>query len=135
MPPCDAHWALKQVLGTSNWASGSVLCNWISGGLNHQVEHHLFPSMNIHLYPLISPAVRQVCAEFDVPYYSYPSFFTAYADMLRYLQAMGQADFEPAEFRSRLQGQMDPATCAQQKNGRWKGVAVGTKAQAKTKSG
>ena len=114
VPPPDAHWAVKQVLGTSNWCSGSVLANLVSGGLNHQIEHHLFPSMNIHLYPTISPIVRQACKEFDLPYYDYPSFASAYVDMLRYLRAMGDPAFTPDRFTSQLQGQMDALRAAQQ---------------------
>ena len=103
VPPAQAHWSCKQVLGTSNWHSGSVWWNWVSGGLNHQIEHHLFPSMNIHLYPLISPVVRQTCADFGLPYYNYPSFATAYLDMIRYLRAMGDPQFAPEKFTSHLQ--------------------------------
>ena len=105
VPPSSAHWSCKQVLGTSNWQSGSVWWNWVSGGLNHQIEHHLFPSMNINVYPLISPIVRQTCVDFGLPYYNYPSFGVAYLDMLRYLRAMGDPQFTSDRFTSYLQQQ------------------------------
>ena len=103
VPPTAAHWSVKQVLGTSNWHSGSVWWNWVSGGLNHQIEHHLFPSMNIHLYPLIAPIVKQTCLEYGLPYYNYPSFGVAYLDMIRYLRAMGDPSFTADKFTSFLQ--------------------------------
>lgn len=133
VPPSGAHWALKQVLGTSNWKSGSVVANLISGGLNHQIEHHLFPSMNIHLYPMISPIVRQTCQEFDLPYYDYPSFFTAYVDMIRYLRAMGQPTFKPEHFTSQLQRhtQQQQQLNHHQPTSTNRGVKVGTKAKVK----
>ena len=52
--------------GSANWRAGSRVYNWISGGLNHQIEHHLFPSMSIYLYPTIAPVVRATCAEFGL---------------------------------------------------------------------
>ena len=103
VPPAAAHWAVKQVAATSNWQSGSRLWNVVSGGLNHQIEHHLFPSMSIHLYPLIQPVVAACCADFDLPYHNYPSFLAAYKDMSRFLHAMGSESFDPAAFTSSLQ--------------------------------
>jgi len=107
-----------------------VLYNWVSGGLNHQIEHHLFPSMSIHLYPLISPIVQKTCHDFDLPYYNYQSFFTAYTDMIKYLKAMGNPSFQPHLFTSQLQAQIDDLARARQRSaGRGQGVKVGTKAK------
>jgi fatty acid desaturase len=61
VPPPNAHWAVKQVLATSNWGSASPFWCFVSGGLNHQIEHHLFPAHSIYHYPYISPIVEQVC--------------------------------------------------------------------------
>ena len=129
VPPSSAHWSCKQVLGTSNWHSGSVWWNWVSGGLNHQIEHHLFPSMNINLYPSISPIVQQTCIEYGMPYHNYPSFGVAYLDMIRYLRAMGDPAFKPEHFTSYLQKQQQQQL-QQQQQARpvvSKGVKVGRK--------
>jgi linoleoyl-CoA desaturase len=90
VPPPDCHWSVKQVLATSNWGSGSVLWNWVSGGLNHQIEHHLFPTMPIYMYPHISDAVRKTCEEFKLPYHNYLTFREAWWDMIGYLRTLGQ---------------------------------------------
>lgn len=87
-PDSKAHWAIKQVKSTSNWSSGSEWWNWFSGGLNHQIEHHLFPSMHPYLYPRISSIVRRTCAEFELPYYDYSSFGSAWLGMTRHLFRM-----------------------------------------------
>jgi len=88
-PPTGSHWAVKQVWATSNWSSASVFWNWFSGGLNHQIEHHLFPSMSTYLYPYISHIVKDTCVEFGVPYQNYPNFGVAWWAMFSYLRSMG----------------------------------------------
>jgi fatty acid desaturase len=50
------------VYTTANWKSGSYFAIFlISSGLNHQIEHHLFPVMNIYLYPKIAHVVQEEC--------------------------------------------------------------------------
>lgn len=93
VPPPHAHWAEKQLLGTSNWGSGSLLYNWVSGGLNHQIEHHLFPAMTHYLYPYISPVVKQTCEEFNIPYLNYTTFSSAWIDMFTYIRDLGLENF------------------------------------------
>lgn len=99
VPAPDVHWAVQQVQGTANWGAGKRWTNWISGGLNHQIEHHLFPSMAIHLYPIVSPVVRRTCEEFGLSYRDYPGFVSAMASCAGYLHALGrpgpQADAAP----------------------------------------
>lgn len=90
VPPPNIHWAEKQCFGTCNWASGSVLMNFMSGGLNHQIEHHLFPSLSIYHYPSISPIVQQTCKEFQIPYKNFNSYVEAYINCLTYLRDIGQ---------------------------------------------
>lgn len=70
-------WAKIQVMGSTNFASGSWLWNHLSGGLNHQIEHHLFPTISHIHYPMLQPIVQKTCQEFDVPYHSYESFWAA----------------------------------------------------------
>lgn len=96
VPRPGAHWAEEQVQGTANWGSGMHWTNWISGGLNHQIEHHLFPSMSIHLYPLISPVVRKTCEEFGLEYRDYRRFLIALGHCMAYLHELGQPERETA---------------------------------------
>jgi len=93
VPPPNTHWAAKQVLATSNWCSGSKFWNWFSGGLNHQIEHHMFPAMSYYWYPIISDTVKQCCLEHGLTYANYSSFPAAWIDMITYLKDMGSEEF------------------------------------------
>jgi linoleoyl-CoA desaturase len=92
VPRAGAHWAEQQVQGSANWSSGSRFANWISGGLNHQIEHHLFPSVSIHLYPIISPIVRETCAEHGLEYRDYAGFWPALGSCAGYLHDLGRPE-------------------------------------------
>lgn len=83
------HWAERQVLASANWASKSIFWNWASGGLNHQIEHHVFPSMSIYCYPYIQDVVVSTCKEFGLPYRSYPSYTMALISTMTYLYRLG----------------------------------------------
>mmetsp|Transcript_109231 Transcript_109231/g.189324 ORF Transcript_109231/g.189324 Transcript_109231/m.189324 type:complete len:506 (-) Transcript_109231:221-1738(-) len=90
-PPAN-DWAVTQVQCCVNWSSGSMGANIFSGGLNHQIEHHLFPSIAHCHYPSIAPVVQEVCNEYGVPYKSYASFGTALKGMFQHMWDMGQPD-------------------------------------------
>jgi linoleoyl-CoA desaturase len=81
-------WAVHQLLNTANFSPNSKFISWFIGGLNFQVEHHLFPHIcHIH-YPKISKIVKQVADQFDLPYHVQPSFAVAlrmHASMLKNL--------------------------------------------------
>jgi len=89
IPPVNCHWSHKQVLGSSNWSSGGKLTNFLSGGLNHQIEHHLFPSISYYLYPEIAPIVRQTCKEYGLKYRNFDSFPQAWLQFMKYLTVLG----------------------------------------------
>jgi linoleoyl-CoA desaturase len=93
VPPPNAHWATKQVMATANWKSGSVFWNFFSGGLNHQVEHHMFPSLSQYWYPHISHIVQQACKEHGLGYNNYETFPQAWIAMWRYLRDLGDENF------------------------------------------
>jgi len=95
-PPKNGHWAVRQVHATSNWSSESLFWNWFSGGLNHQIEHHLFPSVSYFLYPKISPIVQQTCKEFDIPYFNFPNYSSAWYGMFHHLKTLGYDERDPA---------------------------------------
>jgi len=94
IPPTDSHWAVKQVYATANWASGSHFWNWFSGGLNHQIEHHLFPCYSHYVYPEISAVVQQTCKEFNLPYVNFSSFLQAWLRTMTYLKDLGTDRFD-----------------------------------------
>lgn len=82
-------WAALQCRTSYNWALTSWVWSHLSGGLNHQVEHHLFPGVcHVH-YPGIQPIVQATCAEFGVPYMVHDTLGSAIWAMLSFLKTMG----------------------------------------------
>ncbi|CAN0533948.1 unnamed protein product, partial [Laminaria digitata] len=57
-----------QVRHSGNFSNGNPLVTHAMGGINYQIEHHLFPSVSHMLYGEIAPIVRDACREFQVPY-------------------------------------------------------------------
>ncbi len=82
-------WAVHQVSTTSNFGTRSKLLFWLLGGLNFQIEHHLFPRISHIHYPQISRFVKETCREFNVTYHEYSSMFDAIVSHLVYLRRMG----------------------------------------------
>lgn len=84
------EWAVHQVKTTADFAPKSRFATFYMGGLNFQVEHHLFHKISHIHYPAISRIVRQTCEEFSVPYQSFPSVRAALKAHFRFLHRMGQ---------------------------------------------
>jgi len=87
-------WAAVQCQTSVNWAPGSWFWNHFSGGLSHQIEHHLFPSICHTNYAYIQDVVESTCVEYGVPYQSEPSLWVAYGKMLNHLKFLGRAKVE-----------------------------------------
>jgi fatty acid desaturase len=73
------NWARRQVESSCDFAPGSLFWTHVSGGLNHQVVHHLFPGVNHCHYPRLWKIVRDVCKKHDIKYVRYDSFREAIA--------------------------------------------------------
>lgn len=86
----ENEWAVHEVQTTSNFAPNNAVINWYVGGLNFQIEHHLFPHMCHLLYPKIAPIVQATCAEFGISYKSYPTFVTAVANHWQSIKEFGR---------------------------------------------
>jgi linoleoyl-CoA desaturase len=82
----EMEWALHQVESTVDFARGNRFMTWYLGGLNYQIEHHLFPKICHLHYPALSPIVEQVCAEFGVRYCAHPTLLGALASHYRLLR-------------------------------------------------
>jgi linoleoyl-CoA desaturase len=83
-------WAVHQVQTTVDFAPSHRLLTWYVGGLNFQIEHHLFPRMcHIH-YPSIAGIVQAACVEFGVRYASHATFRGALGSHWRWLRRMGR---------------------------------------------
>lgn len=87
----ENEWALHQVATTANFAMKSRVASWLLGGLNFQIEHHLYPRISHIHYRGLSPLVEEVCRDFDVPYIHYRTFPRAVFSHLRHLRNMGKA--------------------------------------------
>jgi linoleoyl-CoA desaturase len=87
----ESSWAVHQVETTVDFARGNRLITWLIGGLNFQIEHHLFPQIcHVH-YPGLSSVVEQTCHDFGVSYVAQKSFFAGVASHFRWLRRMGMA--------------------------------------------
>jgi len=87
----QTEWAVHQVQTTVDFARGNRFLCWLLGGLNFQIEHHLFSRIcHIH-YPALSKVVEQACLEFGVRYASHRTLLGAVASHYRFLVFMGQA--------------------------------------------
>lgn len=86
----EEAWAAHQMMTTANFAVNSNIAAFLCGGLNRQVEHHLFPKIcHIH-YPAIGKIVKETALEFNLPYIESPTFFTALASHYRMLRKLGK---------------------------------------------
>jgi linoleoyl-CoA desaturase len=84
-------WATNQVLNTVNFAPKAKAFTWFVGGLNYQVEHHLFPSIcHVH-YTKLSKIVKETAEEFNLPYHVQPTFISALWYHMKMLKQLGKA--------------------------------------------
>lgn len=91
-------WAIHQLHTTADFARDSWLVSFLCGGLNFQIEHHLFPNIcHIHYKPL-SEIVEKTAKEYDIPYLENDSFGGAVASHVRLLKALGENEKLP-EFK------------------------------------
>eukprot|EP00331_Platyophrya_macrostoma_P025180 CAMPEP_0176452368 /NCGR_PEP_ID=MMETSP0127-20121128/28493_1 /TAXON_ID=938130 /ORGANISM="Platyophrya macrostoma, Strain WH" /LENGTH=634 /DNA_ID=CAMNT_0017840807 /DNA_START=67 /DNA_END=1971 /DNA_ORIENTATION=+ len=86
------NWGVLQVENSSNFAIGSKFWTHISGGLNYQIEHHLFPGYAHTNLPEISEIVQEACKENKIRYYSFDSFWSALAGHYRHLRSLAMED-------------------------------------------
>jgi linoleoyl-CoA desaturase len=113
--PCEATgsldraWAVHQAETSVNFSRHSRVVSWLVGGLNFQIEHHLFPRISHVHYPAISGLVEQTCREFGIRYTVHPSFWAGIASHFRWLRRMGREDAAPGDAEAgRRRGQNGP---------------------------
>jgi linoleoyl-CoA desaturase len=88
----ENNWAIHQMHTTTNFARSNRVLSWYVGGLNYQVEHHLFPTIcHVH-YRSIAPIVEQTAKEFGIPYKSKETFMDAMVGHLRILKELGRPE-------------------------------------------
>lgn len=84
-------WFVHQLSTTANFSTRNKWLSWFAGGLNFQVEHHLFPKISHVHYPEVSKVVKDVCQRFNVNYIEYPTLFSALKSHVLYLKEVGRA--------------------------------------------
>lgn len=85
------EWAKHQVATTANFAMRNKIISWYVGGLNYQVEHHLFPRVSHIHYPKLSKIVKETCDEMGVQYNAFPTMLKAFGSHVRLLKQLGAA--------------------------------------------
>ena len=86
----ENEWAIHQIKTTANFAFTNKMATWFLGGLNYQIEHHLFPRISHIHYPAISQIVRDTCVQFGLHYIYFPSTRAAVLSHVRLMNQMGK---------------------------------------------
>lgn len=89
-PNIETDWCIHQLRTTVNFAPNNKLLSWYVGGLNYQVEHHLFPKISHLHYPKLAKIVEETCREYDIPYMSNPTLSQNLRSHYRWLYQLGR---------------------------------------------
>ncbi len=90
----ENSWAIHQMNTTANFAHGNRIFSWFIGGLNYQIEHHLFPNIcHVH-YRNISKIVKETANEFNVIYHQHKTFFGALKSHFTLLNELGTGVYD-----------------------------------------
>lgn len=85
----ENNFFIHQLRTTANYANGGTMFSWFVGGLNYQVEHHLFPNIcHVH-YQNISKIVKETAAEYGIPYHEHKTFYGALKSHFSLLYKLG----------------------------------------------
>jgi len=84
------EWAVIQVISSVDYGHDVPLAALLSGALNYQSVHHLFPGVSQYHYPAIAPIVKEVCAKWKVPFNHIPTFSEAVEMHVKYMFQKGQ---------------------------------------------
>jgi linoleoyl-CoA desaturase len=86
----ENEWAIHQIHTTANFATKNKTISWLLGGLNFQIEHHLFPRISHVHYPAISKIIKKTCGEYGINYIEFPKMTQAIVSHVHYLKRLGQ---------------------------------------------
>ena len=87
----EKEWSAHQTEATADFAPRSRWLTWYVGGLNYQIEHHLFPGICHLHYPALAPLVESVCLRHGIRHFTHPTVGSAIRSHMRWLRAMGRA--------------------------------------------
>jgi linoleoyl-CoA desaturase len=86
----EDEWAIHQIKTTANFATRNKLVTWLVGGLNFQIEHHLFPKISHVHYPALGSIVKRICEERGIHYIEFENVRFAIASHVAFLKQMGR---------------------------------------------
>jgi len=86
----ENEWAIHQVKTTANFAPRNKIVSWFVGGLNFQVEHHLFPRISHVHYPAINAIVANACQQYNITYNEFPTMRKAIASHFKTMHRLGR---------------------------------------------
>lgn len=86
----ENEWAIHQIKTTSNFSPKSRIISWLAGGLNYQIEHHLFPRISHIHYPALSKLVQAECVAYQLPYNTMATFKDAVNSHFRFIRVLGR---------------------------------------------
>jgi linoleoyl-CoA desaturase len=86
----EEEWAIHQVKTTANFAPRNKIISWFVGGLNFQVEHHLFPRISHIHYPAINVIVKDTCREYGIEYHEFPTMRQAIRSHFQVMRELGK---------------------------------------------
>lgn len=92
----ENNWAIHQLRTTANFANSNPVFSWLIGGLNFQIEHHLFPNIcHVH-YRNIASIVKSTAKEYGLPYHQHTTFMGALKSHFVYLNQLGKGEVQEA---------------------------------------
>jgi len=86
----DNEWCIHQIETTVNFAKGNRFLTWYMGGLNYQIEHHLFPKISHVHYPALSGIVKKTCEEYGIHYKENKTLSESLRSHYRHLRQLGR---------------------------------------------
>lgn len=86
----ENEWAVHQVKSTANFAPDNKIISWFVGGLNYQIEHHLFPRVSHVHYPALRKIVKATCDKFNLQYNEFPTMQAAISSHFHMMKELGR---------------------------------------------
>ncbi|OYD46857.1 fatty acid desaturase [Sphingobacterium cellulitidis] len=87
----EEEWMIHQIQSTANFSTNNRFLTWLLGGLNFQVEHHLFPKISHIHYPEINKIVRETCQKYNIKYNEFGTFWMAFSSHVKVIKQMSVA--------------------------------------------
>jgi linoleoyl-CoA desaturase len=86
----ENNWAVHQLHTTTDFSPKNKILSWFIGGLNYQIEHHLFPNISHIHYPKLALIVKETAQKYNLPYHVHPKFLGAVIEHGKMLKKLGR---------------------------------------------